>query len=348
MRLLETPALLAAGIAALALLSEAGSELVQRPTTLMLIHVTLVVGLYCFTGLSGVFSFGHVAFMAVGAYASALLTMPVQLKSVLLPDLPVHVLATTSLPGVPAALIAGLVAVVVAMVAGAPLMRLSGMTAGIATFSLLVIVQVVIGRWTALTNGEKALSGVPITTGTGIALAWAVVAIFAVYLFQESKPGLRLRATREDEFAARSIGVDVVRERLLAFTLAAFFFAIGGVLSGHFLGSIAPTNFFITQTFVVVVMLVVGGIYSLTGAVVGVVVISALGELFIRLERGMDIGPLSVTAPAGFQQMGYAVALIAILVFRPDGLMKGREVSWPSGGLTRWVLSMRTDTARKG
>jgi branched-chain amino acid transport system permease protein len=210
-------------------------------------------------------------------------------------------------------------------------MRLSGMAAGIATFSLLVIVQVVIGRWTELTNGAKALSGVPITTTMTGALVWAIVAIFVVFTFQESRTGLRLRAAREDEVAARAIGVGVVKERLIAFTLGAFFFGAGGVLLGHFLGGVAPSNFYITQTFVVVAMLVVGGINSLSGAVVGTLFVSALGEGLIRLERGIDVAGVHIATPVGSQQIGYAIVLLVILILRPGGLMSGKEVTWPTG-----------------
>jgi branched-chain amino acid transport system permease protein len=140
-----------------------------------------------------------------------------------------------------------------------------------------------------------------------------------------------LRAAREDDRAAASVGVHIVRERTAAFALSAFFCGVAGVLFGHFVGIFSPDDFYLTTTFIVVAMLVVGGIGSLAGAVVGTLTVIAVSEALLRLETGVDFRLFDVDAPAGLQETGLAVFLLLVLVLRPDGITGGREFSrpWP-------------------
>ena len=143
-------AILVVVVLALAGLAEFAPTVVQRRITQGLINLVAVVGLYVFVGNSGVLSFGNVAFMAIGAYVSALLTMPAAAKGVFLPELPAF-LAATEWPAIGGALAGGAAAALVALVAGFPLMRLSGISASIATFAILVVTYVVLGNWTSMT-----------------------------------------------------------------------------------------------------------------------------------------------------------------------------------------------------
>ena len=160
----------------------------QRRITQGLINLVAVVGLYVFVGNSGVLSFGNVAFMAIGAYVSALLTMPAAAKGVFLPDLPAF-LAAAEWPAIGGALAGGAAAALVALVAGFPLMRLSGISASIATFAILVVSYVVLGNWTSVTGGQNSLMGLPIYVGLWTAAGWAVVAI----VDRLRPPGIALR-----------------------------------------------------------------------------------------------------------------------------------------------------------
>jgi branched-chain amino acid transport system permease protein len=305
-----------------------GDGELNHAVTAALINLILVVGLYVFVGNSGVVSFGHLSFMAIGAYTSALLTVPVLLKHTLLPKLP-HWLAVAHFSDTTAALIGGGVATVFALVAAGPLMRLTGLAAGIATFSLLIVVNVVAGNWTNLTRGQQTMIGVPLDTTVDQCLIWACIAIFLAYVFQQSRVGLRLRATREDEIAARAIGIGVMKERTIAFMISAFITGIAGALYAHYLGSFSASAFYLQLTFMIFVMLVIGGIQSLAGAVIGSVVVSAIAEVLLRLERGADVGPSHVKLPDGSQQIVLALFLLLILILRPKGLTGGREISWP-------------------
>jgi branched-chain amino acid transport system permease protein len=320
------PSLIVTAVAVAALLLDQ-SEL-TRVAMRLLIFVVLTAGLYMFAGNSGVISFGHISFMAIGAYVSALLTIPVERKAFLLPNLP-GFLADAHLPFFWAAVVGGLVAMVVAVVLGLPLMRLNGLAAGIGTFSFLIIVRVVSGNWDAVTLGTGAMTGVPTDLTLPRALLGALVVIVAAWLYQESRSGRRLRATREDPSAALGVGISIVRERTIAFALSAFFVAIGGALYGHFVGILSPDDFYLSTTFLVIAMLVVGGVGSLAGAVLGVVAVTAVAEALLRVEYGFDAGFAHVKAPAGIQELGLAFFLLLVLIFRPKGIMGGHEIRWP-------------------
>ena len=305
-----------------------GPDSLDRVVLAAVINLTVVVGLYMFTGISGVFSFGHASFMAIGAYAGAILVIPPETKKFVLPDLP-GFLADAHLDPFPATLAAGGLAAAAALILSLPLVRLSGLTAGLATFAVLSVVNIVARNWEQLTHGTAGVSGIPTTTTVWGALGWAIAAMAAAWAFQRSRIGLRLRASREDEAAARSIGVAVARERSIAFVLSAFFVGAAGALFGMFIGSFNPDAFFLNITFLMVVMLVIGGTSSLAGAVVGTIVISGVSELLRRIEGGVDVGFVTLSGRAGLRDIGLALVMLAILIFRPRGLTAGREISWP-------------------
>jgi branched-chain amino acid transport system permease protein len=308
------------------LVGSASPDLKEAATTAV-INLVLVVGLYIFVGNSGILSFGHISFMAVGAYACALLTIPVATKTLMLEDVP-GFLKAAELSTAAAIPVAGGVAALVALVLGGPLMRLSGIAASIATLSLLIISKVFLDNYKPLTGGST-MTGVPIDTDLGSAMTWALVALLIAFVFQQSRFGLRLRASREDEAAAQSLGVGVGGERLVAFVLSAFVMGVGGALYAHLLGSFSPDAFYLQLTFLTIAMLVIGGVNSLAGAVVGTVLISALAEIFAKLEAGDPVGPLTFSLPAGAREMTVAALMLVILVLRPDGLTGGREIPWP-------------------
>lgn len=307
-----------------------------RMTTTMLINLVFVVGLYIFSGTTGVLSFGHLGFAAIAAYVSALLTIPSQQKGVLLPDLPA-VLANADVAG-PLALIAAVaVATVCAGLVAVPLMRLSGLAAAIATFSVLQIVFVVSKNWESVAGAAGVMLGVPLTTSMTTALVCGVIAVVVAGIFQESRMGLRLRASREDEPAARASGVHVTRDRIYAFTISGAIVALGGVLFGHYLGAFAPNDFYLGPTFIVFAMLVIGGMTSLAGAALGVLVVSGLTEALLRVEQATGLRSL--------REIGLGLVMLGILLWYPRGITQGREIRISMAGLMNGAARLK---ARKG
>jgi branched-chain amino acid transport system permease protein len=321
---LATPVILAGFLCVAAIAASFAPPAMQRVVTEALIYIVIVVGLHVFSGNSGVTSFGHVSFMVIAAYVSALMTLPTAKKAALL-DLP-PTLQQLHLPTPIAALLAALVAGLVALAVGVPLMRLRGVTPSMATFAFLVITHVVAQNWKIVTGGRQALVGLPLDTNLWSALSCAVLAIAVAAAYQRTRHGALLRCTRENEIAAESIGIAVARERLIAWVLSAMLCGLGGVLFGHFLGTLSPNTFYLDTTFLTLAMLVVGGLRSLSGAVAGVVLLTSVAETFRLLEDGLNLGHLWLEAPPGLQEVALALILLLILIFLPEGLLGDAEV----------------------
>jgi branched-chain amino acid transport system permease protein len=296
----------------------------QRVVIEGLIYVVVVVGVYVFCGNSGVTSFGHVAFMGVAAYVSAILTLPPGKKATLL-ALPPY-FEHLQWDAMPAAAAACLASGAVALVLGLPIMRLRGVAPSMALFALLVITHVVAQNWKAVTGGRQALVGLPLDTTLASSLAGAVLAILVAAWHQQSRNGALLRCARENEVAAQAIGIDITRERLIALVLSAMLCGLGGVLFAHFLGTLNPNTFYLDTTFLTLAMLVVGGMRSLTGAVTGVIVLSGVAEGFRTLEQGVTWFGHDIEAPSGLAEVALALIMLLILVFRPEGLCGSREI----------------------
>lgn len=305
-----------------------GSSGFERTLVEMFIRIVLVVGLFIFIGNSGIMSFGHVGFMCIGAYAAAWQTVLPAMKRMMLPGLPEFLLENT-IPVLPAALLSGLLAAVVALLIGLVIMRLSGIAASIATFAFLAIINVVYSNWESVTGATSSVVGIPTYISLWVALGWAVAAILIAFGYSISRFGLGLRAVREEPAAAQACGINIFRERLIAFVVSAFVVGIAGVLDAHFLGVVNPDAFYLGKTFIALAMLVVGGVGSLSGAVFGVISISALMEILIRFEQGILIGGARLSIPNGVQEIAIGVAMMLILIYRPAGLMGSREIQLP-------------------
>ncbi|WP_440997567.1 branched-chain amino acid ABC transporter permease [Arhodomonas sp. SL1] len=302
-----------------------GSLPVERAVTEALIYVVIVVGLYVFIGNSGIISLGHVAFIGVAAYATAWQTCCPMLKPITMSGLPAFLREETYSVGLSAATSVGL-AGLVALASGLVLMRLSGIAASIATLAALFILNVTYSNWDSVTMGTASVVGLPYYVTPWVALLGAVAAIIVAYVFQRSPRGLMLRASREDAVAASAVGVSLYWNRLLAFVISGMIAGLGGVLHAHYLGTVSVDTFFLKMTFLTLAMLVVGGMGSLAGAVVGVLVVHTTVDVFRRVEEGVSIGGMEVSLPAGTQELILAAIMLLILVFRKEGLMGGKEI----------------------
>jgi branched-chain amino acid transport system permease protein len=311
----------------LALLQASGLSFWQGLFVNIGIFVILVVALNLSNGFTGVFSLGHIGFMALGAYASAILTLPLREKRSYLPDLPAW-LANVHLDGrvggfpigfLLATLIAGALVTIVALLVGLVLMRLSGHFVAVATLGFLVIVRVVLINADTFTRGSRTFSNVTPYTSLWWTWAWALLAIYVVWRLKYSPFGRAMFAQREDRAAAQAIGIALMPPRLLAFVVSAFFTAVAGALFGHFLGSFSPATFYFDLTFRVVIMLVVGGMGSVSGSVISVFLVFTLVEALRRVE--------DATQYYGMSGIVLALVFLLIIIFRREGLLGQREVA---------------------
>lgn len=306
-------------------LASLGPSSLDRTVTDWLIKLVVVIGLFIFIGNTGVISFGHMSFMAVGAYVSAWLTIAPMMKKMRLHDLPDFILAT-QLDVFSACLLAGAAGALAALVVGLPVLRLTGISASIGTFAVLIVTISVAGNWDGLTGGRGSLIGLPVYVTPWIACAWAVVALVIAWAFTRSRLGLMVRAARGDEVAARATGVNIYRQRLVALVVSGFVMGIGGSLYGHYLGILSANAFFLDLTFITLAMLVVGGMESLSGAVVGTLLVSLLLEVLRRFEGGFSVVGISVGEMPGLAEVGLAVVMLCVLIARPSGIMRGRDI----------------------
>ena len=322
----QTLVLLLVASAALALLQLSGLAFWQGLAINFAIFVILVQALNLASGFTGVFSLGHIGFMAIGAYTSAILTLPLARKAEYLPNLPdwlagVHLdmsVGPFPLGFLAATLIAGAVVVVVAGLVGAVLMRLSGHFVAVATLGFLVIVRVIIFNADDITRGSRTFSNVTPYTNLWWAWGWAAIAIYVAWRLKFSGFGRAMFAQKGDRWAARSIGISILRPRLVAFVAGAFLSAVAGSVYAHFITSFSPTVFYFDLTFRVITMLVVGGMGSVSGAVVGTALVLALAEALRRIEEA--------TLLYGLGGILLAVFFIAVIIFRPSGILGQREV----------------------
>lgn len=239
-----------------------------------------------------------------------------------------HVLRTTSVGDVASLLIAALAGAVFALVVGLPLMRLSGLAAGIATFAVLEITQNVLSYDNNIGPGVNAFSSVPETTGVWQAAIGALVATAVAFAYQRSRLGRKLRATREDPAAAAAAGISIYRQRLVAFVLSGAIAGLAGGLYIHLL-PLTISALYLDLTFLTLAMLVVGGVTSLLGAVVGALAVSALDSFLSAAENGVTVGGGHLNLPSGTGLVVVGVLMALVLIVRPSGLTGGREFKIP-------------------
>jgi branched-chain amino acid transport system permease protein len=290
-----------------------------------LIKVAIVVALYVFIGNSGVLSFGHISFVALGVWTAGVLSVPAAERAAIMPGL-AGFLRHATVGNVPSLLLAAVAGLVFAFVAGLPLMRLSGLAAGIATFGVLEIVNNVLRYYDKIGPGLNAFSSVPETTGIWQAAIGALVCVVVAFAYQRSRFGRQLRATREDPAAASAAGISIYRQRLLAFAVSGALAGLAGGLYVHLL-PVEIDSLYLDVTFLTLAMLVVGGSNSLLGAVVGALAIGGIDSFLSASENGVDLFGWHLNLPTGTAELTVGVLMAAILIVRPSGITGGRELS---------------------
>lgn len=335
-QMVRTPLLLCVLALIPALITLTGDPTLTRIATLTLVSVIFVIGLWIYSGNSGTMSFGHTAFMAVGAYTTAYLTIPPGLKKVLFPNIPdsLGFLVDIEANFWVAMLASSATAAVLGAITSPAIARLSGLQSGIATLALLMVAYTVINNWTDVTRGSSSVIGIIPGTTTWSAYAFACLVIVIAWFYKQSRSGLQLRASREDYWATRASGVDVGRHRAIAWILSSAVCGLAGGLYASFLTTFNVNAFFLTATFGFIVMAVIGGYLSLSGAVIGALLVSVLQDVLRRFQDGQFIGD---GLPAGSADLVMAAVLLLVLIKAPLGIMgsaelgAGRPFSWRRG-----------------
>lgn len=261
------------------------------------INIILAVGLNLIVGFSGQFSLGHAGFMAIGAYAAAIIG------------------STSPTYGAffGAMLVGALLSGVVALLVGIPTLRLKGDYLAVATLGVSEIIRIFIINSGSLTNGAAGILGIPNFTTWQMVYFFVVITTIATLNFLRSPIGRSTLSVREDEIAAESVGVNTTKIKIIAFVFGAITASIAGSLQAGFIGSVVPKDYTFINSINVLIIVVFGGLGSITGAIVSAIVLGILNMLL------QDV--------ASVRMIIYALALVLVMIFRPGGLLGTWELS---------------------
>lgn len=290
---------------------------IQTIAIYSLINITLAVSLNLVNGFTGQFSIGHAGFMAAGAYTAAYLTMtfPNYLGGAMgggtteMVLLQVQFLLNT--------LAGGLVAAIIGFLVGLPSLKLKGDYLAIVTLGFGEIIRVALLNTPAV-GGARGMYGITRLTSFFWAASWAFVTVLVVWRLMRSTHGRSFLAVREDEIAAESVGINTTQAKTRAFVLSSFFAGIAGSMFAHYLAYLNPASFAFMKSFDVVVMVVLGGMGSVTGSVVAAVLLTILPEA---------LRPLQEITKVDFRMVIYSLTLILLMLTRPEGLFGTREIT---------------------
>lgn len=260
------------------------------------ISMIMAIGTNLVLGFSGQFSLGQAGFMAIGAYATAILTK----------TMPTYAGFYLSM------LVGALIAALIALAVGIPTLRLKGDYLAIATLGVAEIIRIAIINGGTLTNGAAGLAGVLQYTTWPVVFFFVVVLTILVTNFLRSPMGREVLSVREDEIAAESMGVNTTKIKVTVFAIAAMISAIAGSLFVGYIGSVAPKDFTIMKSIEYLIIAVLGGLGSMTGTIVAAVV---LGILNMYLQNFSEL-----------RMIIYSLTLILVMVFRPGGLLGTKEL----------------------
>ena len=293
------------------------------------INIILALSLNLINGFTGLFSLGHAGFMAVGAYTCAILTMSPEQKEVnyvLQPIVPW--LANIQFPFIPALLLAGLLAGVIGWFLGVIALRLRDDYLAIATLGFSEIIRVILTNAQSFTNGSLGLKGLPRFTTMWWAWGMAVLVTLFLVLLIRSSYGRAFKSIRDNEIAAESMGINVFGMKVLSFTISSFLAGIAGGLLAHYLTTIDPKQFIFLKTFDILLIVVLGGVGSITGSVVAAIVVTIAMEALRFLDGPLDLGFMTTTGVPGLRMVFFSALLMIVVIYRQQGLMGKAEFSW--------------------
>ena len=261
------------------------------------INIILAVGLNLIVGFSGQFSLGHAGFMAIGAYAAAIIGSK----------------SPTYGAFFAAMLIGALISGAVALLVGIPTLRLKGDYLAVATLGVSEIIRIFIINGGSLTNGAAGILGIPNFTTWQMVYLFVIITTIATLNFLRSPIGRSTLSVREDEIAAESVGVNTTKIKIIAFVFGAITASIAGSLQAGFIGSVVPKDYTFINSINVLIIVVFGGLGSITGTIVSAIVLGILNMLL------QDV--------ASVRMIIYALALVLVMIFRPGGLLGTWELS---------------------
>lgn len=278
------------------------------------INLIAALGLSLLTGFTGLFCFGQAGFLAVGAYVSTLMTMKLNMPFLI-------------------SLVTGMMATgLISILLGYPTLKLKGDYFAIATLGFSEAIRLVIENIDKVTGGARGIPGIPTRATLPLVILMAIISIVCIRFYVVSRHGRNCVAIREDETAAQSIGINTFRYKQISFFINGLLAGLAGGLLAHYVGFIQPSMFSIIKSTELIVMVIFGGMHSVTGAALAALVLTALPEV--------------LRAAAAWRLVAYGAAVVFIMVVRPEGLLGSWELSWTS--LRVLWASLKSSLPRKG
>lgn len=296
------------------------------------IYAVVAVAMNLLTGFTGLFSLGQAGFMALGAYTTAILTIPVEMRAnVYYVNGIAPWLENVHLPMIPALILGGLVAAVFAALIGFPILRLKSDYLAIATLGFAEIIRAFLASpaLETITNGSFGLNNIPAFKNIFQPVIIAAICIGLMLLLINSSYGRAFKAIREDDIAAESMGINLFKHKQLAFIISSFFTGIAGGLLGIYMRSIDTKTFQVTLTYNILLIVVLGGIGSVTGSIIGSFLINGGQEWLRFFDEPLTIGGVSIPLfRTGFRMVIYSLLLMIVVLFWRRGIMGTSEFTW--------------------
>lgn len=276
------------------------------------VNVILAVSLNLVNGFTGQFSMGHAGFMSIGAYTSAMITSTYVGATAGHPSLEILLFLGALYAG-------GLTASVAGTIVGLPSLRLKGDYLAIVTLGFGEIIRVILLNIEAV-GGARGLPNIPALTTFGWLFSAVLFTVFVIWRIVHSSHGRALMAVREDEIAAEAMGVNTTQTKVRAFVLGAFFAGVAGGLFGHYLRYLNPQTFDFNRSFEIIIMVVLGGMGSISGSIVAALFLTGIREA---------LRPLQEITHVDFRMVIYSLLLIILMLTRPNGLFGSQEIKLP-------------------
>lgn len=295
--------------------------------TLSLIYSIAAMSLNLINGFTGLFSLGHAGFMAVGAYVTAILTLSPEQKTIIYTIKPIaKPLLNLNIPFPLAIVLGGLLAALFGYLIGLPVLRLKGDYLAVASLGFGEIIVIIFTNLNSITNGSLGLSGLPSMRNWAMKgrvtnfwpMLFTIITFFLLKKFIDSSYGKALKAIREDEIAAEAMGIGLAKHKILAFSIGALFAGIAGGLLALNVGSIVPTQFNFISTYYILLMVVIGGMGSLTGSILSAFIVTFGMEFMRPLDNQI----------MGLRMVVFSILLILCVLFFRKGIMGTNEITF--------------------
>ena len=319
----------------------------KRILNLCAIYTILGLSMNLINGFTGLFSLGQAGFMAIGAYCVGIFTVPLAEREMVYYLEPMHpAIANIQLPFVVALLLGGLVAAFFAFLIGAPVLRLKGDYLAIATLGFSEIIRIVFTNLQTITNGALGIKNIP--TITSMWWTFGIMLLFIIFMFLliRSSYGRAFKSIREDEVAAEAMGISLFKHKMLSFIISGFMAGIGGGLFAALLGTVDPKQFYFTLTYNFLLIIVLGGMGSISGTVISAFLVTAGLEWLRFLDEPATLFGVSIPLfRPGLRMVVFSVILMLVVLYYRKGIMGQNEFTWE--GIASFFKNLKTKFNKK-